>query len=83
MAKQSAFACDGPKCDQLTPRKAGEKGAPQQWTRLTLRAPGSDDKSKIEGAFCSTDCAHDWLDDLLDTPVIRTGGQTLDDNEKL
>jgi hypothetical protein len=45
MAKQSAFACDGPKCDQLTPRKAGEKGAPQQWTRLTLRAPGSDDKS--------------------------------------
>lgn len=70
MPAQSAFACDGPKCDSLTPRKKGEKGAPQQWTRLTLRTPGNDDK--VEGAFCSDICAVAWLADLTETTPANT-----------
>jgi hypothetical protein len=59
--QQAAFQCDN--CDQLTPRKKGEKGAPQNWIRLAVQLPGADEK--LTGAFHDAECASTWLDEKL------------------
>lgn len=69
MGKASAFACDGPKCDTLVARTPGQKGAPENFLRVTLRTPGGDDK--IDAAFCDPGCLQDWLNDQFDTQDLK------------
>jgi hypothetical protein len=81
MAKASAFACDGPKCSTLVARTPGQRGAPENFLRLTLHTPGDEDK--IDAAFCDPACLQAWIDDQFDVadlhpkstpaPVVRSG----------
>lgn len=73
MGAQSAFQCDGPKCTELTPKAKGERGAPQQWIRITIAIPGSADK--VDGAFHDITCAHAWVDTQLGVTHAPTSEQ--------
>lgn len=74
MGAQAAFSCDGPKCAVLTPRVKGERGAPHQWIRIALNAPGTDDK--VEGAFHNAACAQAWVANELGVtpPLVNEKG---------
>lgn len=77
MGTQSAFACDGPNCDTLVARVLGQRGAPENFLRVTLHTPGGDDK--VDAAFCDPRCLQVWLNtkfdpaDLHPTPTTVEG----------
>lgn len=62
MGSTNAYACDGPKCGELTTRVPNHR-YPEQWLRVTLSAPDSD--AKKTGAFHAEACAHAWIDEQL------------------
>lgn len=62
MGSTNAYACDGPKCAELTHREPGTR-APTSWPRLTLHMADG----KKTGSFHDIVCAHAWLDQQLGT----------------
>lgn len=68
MGATNAYSCDGPKCDRLISREPRKQGAPPEWIRLSLTPPGGD---TIHGSFHDAECAHAWVNDLLDIEPER------------
>lgn len=57
MGSQTAYCCDGPKCEVLTIRAPGTT-YPSAWLRASVRLPG---EPVVSGAFHSPECAVAWV----------------------
>lgn len=67
MAMLKLYKCDASDCTETTVKEPKVQ-RPHGWLRVTINAPGTDEA--VTGAFHDVTCAHAWLDDLLDVPMV-------------